>query len=62
MTVRLLVTGEEGRLYTGDLFTKVVWKGAFRKAGIEYRSQIDGMHALRHFYASMLLARGVSIK
>ena len=36
VTVRLLMTGEEGRLYTGDLFTKVVWQGAFRAAEITY--------------------------
>lgn len=62
VTARLLMTGEGGRLYSGDLFTKVVWCGAFRKAGIEYRRRADGMHALRHFYASTLLARAVSIK
>jgi integrase len=60
--VRLLVTGEEGRLYTGDLFTKVVWHGAFRRAEIVHRGRADGMHALRHFYASTLLSRAVSIK
>lgn len=62
VTVRLLVTGESGRLYTGDLFHKVVWQGAFRASGLEYRKRADGMHALRHFYASTLLAQGVSIK
>jgi len=60
--VRLLVTGDGGRLYTGDLFHKVVWQGAFRTAGLEYRKRADGMHALRHFYASTLLAQGVSVK
>lgn len=62
VTVRLLVTGEDGRAYSGDLFSKVVWQGAFRAAKIEYRKRADGMHALRHFYASVLLAQGVSIK
>lgn len=61
VTVQLLMTGEAGRLYTGDLFTKVVWHGAFRRAKLEYRNRADGMHALRHFYASTLLSRGVSI-
>jgi integrase len=40
----------------------VIWQGAFRTAGLEYRTRTDGMHALRHFYASTLLAQGVSIK
>jgi integrase len=62
VTVQLLVTADGGRMYTGDLFSKVVWQGAFRTAGLEYRTRADGMHALRHFYASTLLAQGVSIK
>ncbi|MFI5777404.1 tyrosine recombinase XerC [Nocardia sp. NPDC051570] len=62
VTVRLLATGDGGRLYRGDTFTKVVWQNAFRSAGLEYRNRIDGMHALRHFFASMLLANGCSIK
>ncbi|MEU7769667.1 site-specific integrase [Nocardia sp. NPDC049190] len=61
VTVPVLMTGEAGRLYTGDLFTKVVWLGAFRNAGLEYRGRIDGMHALRHLFASMLLAAGCSV-
>ena len=62
VTVRLLVTGVGGRLYTGDSFNKRLWQPAFQAAGIEYRKRADGMHALRHFYASALLAQGVSIK
>ena len=61
-TVRLLATGEAGRLYSGDLFTKTIWEGAFRAAKVARAKQVDGMHALRHFYASTLLAQGVSIK
>ncbi|WP_280407994.1 tyrosine-type recombinase/integrase [Nocardia brasiliensis] len=62
ITVRVLVTGEKGRMYTGDLFTKVVWQAAFRAAGLEYQRRGDGMHALRHLFASTLLADGCSIK
>ena len=39
-----------------------MWRGAFRAAGLAYAPRIDGMHALRHFYAPTLLAGGVSIK
>jgi len=60
--VRLLVTGDGGRLYRGDCFHTVVWQGAFRAAGVKYRNRADGMHALRHFYTATLLAQGVSIK
>lgn len=62
VAARLMVTGENGRLYSGDLFTKVVWQNAFKAAGLTYRPRADGMHGLRHFYASTLLSRGVSIK
>lgn len=62
VTVRVLMTGEAGRMYTGDLFTKVVWQAAFREAGVEYRGRGDGMHTLRHFFASTLLANGCSVK
>ncbi len=61
-TARLLMTGDGGRLFTGDLFHKVVWQGAFRWAGVEYRKRADGMHALRHLYASLLLSQDVSVK
>jgi integrase len=37
-------------------------QGDFRKAGLDYRKRADGMHALRHFYASVLFSQGVSIK
>ncbi|MBN9754229.1 phage integrase family protein [Pseudonocardia sp. Ae406_Ps2] len=62
VTTDLLITGEDGRLYSGVLFNKVVWQGAFRSAGLVYRKRADGMHALRHFYASTLLSQGVSVK
>jgi len=62
VTVRLLTAGDGGRLYTDDRFHKVIWQGAFRAAGVDYRKRADGMHALRHFHSSTLLAQGVSIK
>ncbi|OLL75088.1 phage integrase family protein [Pseudonocardia sp. Ae168_Ps1] len=62
VTTDLLMTGDEGRLYSGDLFNKVIWQGAFRSAGLVYRKRADGMHALRHFFASTLLSQGVSVK
>lgn len=62
VTTDLLITGEGGRLYSGDLFNKVIWQGAFRSAGLVYRKRADGMHALRHLFASILLSQGVSVK
>ncbi|GLZ54997.1 site-specific integrase [Actinomycetospora sp. NBRC 106378] len=60
--VELLLSNERGAPHSGDHFNKVKWRGAFRTAGLAYEPRTDGMHALRHFYASTLLAGGVSIK
>ncbi len=62
VTVNLLITKEDGKPYSGDLFNKVVWTPAFKRAGLTYTNRQDGMHAMRHLYASILLARGVSVK
>lgn len=62
VTVNLLITKEDGKPYNGDLFNKVVWTPAFKRAGLTYTNRQDGMHAMRHLYASILLARGVSVK
>ncbi|GAB4583988.1 tyrosine-type recombinase/integrase [Nocardia sp. IFM 10818] len=60
-TVLVLMTREGGKTWYGELFTATVWAGAFRTAGITRRRRIDGMHALRHLYASDLLGNGVAI-
>lgn len=63
VTVRLLIAvNSTGRLYSGQAFHEVVWKPAFKRAGLVYTAKVDGSHALRHLYASLLLALGVSIK
>ncbi|WP_246107997.1 tyrosine-type recombinase/integrase [Saccharothrix saharensis] len=62
VTVRLLMVGNQGVPYSGSAFNEVVWKPAFKWAGLTYTTKGDGMHALRHFYASTLLGQGVSIK
>ncbi|MEU5695171.1 tyrosine-type recombinase/integrase [Actinosynnema sp. NPDC020468] len=62
VTVALLMVGNAGRPYSGSALNEVVWKPAFKRAGLAYTTKGDGMHALRHLYASMLLGRDVSIK
>ena len=42
-------------------FNTRLWKPALATAGIQ-ASRANGMHALRHFYASVLLDAGESIK
>lgn len=46
-----------GRSY----YNQHIWKPALREAGIE-PTRANGMHALRHFYASVLLDAGESIR
>lgn len=61
-TIRVLMVNDAGDLYTGQTFNKSVWKATFRRAGLPYQDREDGMHAMRHLFASAMLARGVSIK
>jgi integrase len=42
-------------------FNRDYWHAALASAGIE-RTTATGMHALRHFYASVLLDAGESVK
>jgi integrase len=62
VSVRLLIVTDAGGVDTGCEFNWRHWKPAFARADLTYVEGADGMHALRHFYASILLARGVTIK
>jgi integrase len=42
-------------------FNRYVWKPALQQAGVE-PTRANGMHALRHYYASVLLDAGESIR
>ncbi|WP_328973033.1 tyrosine-type recombinase/integrase [Streptomyces sp. NBC_00239] len=71
-TFRLLFVDEKGRAYNRSVFNQGVWKLALAAAGVipprergaKYLQSApeDGMHALRHAYASVLLDAGESIK
>ncbi|MCG3756318.1 site-specific integrase [Amycolatopsis sp. Poz14] len=61
-TVNLLMTKPSGVPYKNQSFHMGVWLPAFVAAGLAYVSDRDGMHALRHLFASLMLSRGVSIK
>lgn len=56
----LFVTREGGPL-TRTYYNTHVWKPALRCAGVEPTRE-NGMHALRHFYASVQLEAGTSIR
>lgn len=71
VTKRLLFSGVEGNHVRVSNFNDHHWKAALaaariipaRKAGERYASAPeDGMHALRHFYASVLLDAGENIR
>lgn len=44
-----------------NYFIGAIWLPAIKRAGIP-RSQVNGMHGLRHLRASIWLQHGVSIK
>ena len=60
-TVRLYLTTSVGTALFRPRFNSGVWKPAIRAAGIE-DDRRNGMHVLRHTYASVLLDAGESIK
>jgi integrase len=61
VTELLVLTNREGRALSRNYFNTHVWKPALTAAGLE-PSRENGCHALRHFYASVLLDAGESIK
>jgi integrase len=61
VTVRLLVARETWDAIVSNTFNAHVWKSALKKAGVASTRE-NGMHVLRHTYASVLLDAGESIK
>jgi integrase len=61
VTVRLVFATARGGAVNRSNFDRQVWGRAVVGAGIE-PGRANGMHALRHFYASTLLDAGESIK
>ncbi|MFC5908455.1 tyrosine-type recombinase/integrase [Streptacidiphilus monticola] len=60
-TVRLLYVTDQGHYINRSDFNRVVWRPSVAAAGVPL-GRDNGMHALRHFYASVLLDAGESIK
>jgi integrase len=61
VTASLLFTGSASLALDRNRFNDRVWRPALRDVGVE-TGRDNGMHALRHFYASVLLDAGESIK
>lgn len=60
-TVELYLTTPDGTPLSRSMFNHGVWKPAIRATGIP-GDRRNGMHVLRHTYASVLLDAGESIK
>ena len=61
VSARLIVHGKTGVGPNRNYFNTDIWWPAAAAAGIP-RERRNGMHALRHYYASVLLDAGESIK
>lgn len=61
VTAGLILTTRERSALNRNYFNTRVWRPAQSKVGIE-QSRDNGMHALRHWYASVLLDAGESIR
>ncbi|CAM5669808.1 Integrase OS=Streptomyces aurantiogriseus OX=66870 GN=GCM10010251_35120 PE=4 SV=1 [Streptomyces aurantiogriseus] len=61
VTASLIFTGSMGLALDRNRFNDRVWRPALRAVDVE-TGRDNGMHALRHFYASVLLDAGESIK
>jgi integrase len=57
----LVFTSREHRPINRNHFNRYTWRPALDAAGIE-RNRRNGMHALRHFYASVLIDAGESVR
>ncbi|MCK2245386.1 MULTISPECIES: site-specific integrase [unclassified Crossiella] len=62
VTVNLLLYTRERKPIYRHSFNHHVWKPALREAGVKDPKWADGFHALRHFFASLLLDDGISIR
>lgn len=70
-TAELIITSRESKPANRNYYNDFVWKPALEEAGVIARphpraklpeAREHGMHALRHFYASVLLDAGESIR
>lgn len=60
-TTGQLFTWKDGGLIHRNYYNNAIWKPALNAAGVESTRE-NGMHALRHYYASAMLDGGASIR
>jgi len=61
-TAKLIVTSVRGLTVAANDFNRNYWKPALKASKMPYGRYESGMHDLRHFFASVLLDQGESIK
>ncbi|SMC85401.1 tyrosine-type recombinase/integrase [Kibdelosporangium aridum] len=61
-TIKLIVTSMTGIEVAANDFNRNYWKKSLKAVGMPYGRYENGMHELRHFFASVLLDQGESIK
>ncbi|CCH34793.1 site-specific integrase [Actinosynnema sp. NPDC047251] len=62
VTARVIVTSMRGLSIRANDFDRNYWKQALQAANMPHGRYENGMHDLRHFFASVLLDQGESIK
>jgi len=61
VAVELIFTTAAGQAYRRNRFAAAVWRPALATAGVPAARE-NGMHALRHYFASVVLDGGANIK
>jgi integrase len=61
VTVSLMLATPAGQAVGKNMFNRAAWHSALAKAGVPAGRE-NGCHALRHYFASVLLHHGVDIK
>jgi integrase len=62
VTFPLLFRTVDDKAMRESTFNSSVWGRARCRAGVKHGRYRDGVHALRHYYASVLLAGGIDIR
>ncbi|GAA2832367.1 tyrosine-type recombinase/integrase [Crossiella cryophila] len=58
-----MLTNNKDWAWIGSMFNSDQWQPAFANAGLDFvTGDEDGMHQMRHLFASYMLTQGVSIK
>ncbi|GAA2790560.1 hypothetical protein GCM10010470_26560 [Saccharopolyspora taberi] len=61
-SAELIITSSWGKVVKANDFNRDYWKRALKMADVPHGRYENGMHELRHFFASVLLDQGESIK